>query len=110
MKKLTTVLALGALTLGLLQPAGAGPTQGGVTSDNVEYIGHVAFEVGTATGARVVGQYLYVTSWRSFSIYDVEDPLNPQLVSMTPYAEEVEGFRFENEDVGTNGKILIMSE
>jgi hypothetical protein len=55
---------------------------------------------------------MYVTSWRSFSIYDVSAPENPQLLSTTPYAKDAgnDGFRFENEDVATNGKILVMSE
>ena len=71
---------------------------------------HVPFEVGTATGARtfkVKGkEYLLVTSWKSFSIYDLKDPLNPALVGTpTPF-----GFKFENEDVSTNGRIMLFSE
>jgi LVIVD repeat len=109
MRRATAFVAV-ALMVALGLPAAAGPTAGGVTSDNVEYVDYVPFEIGTATGARLVGKYLYVTSWRGFSIYDVSDATAPELMSTTPYAEEVEGFRFENEDVGTNGKILVMSE
>jgi hypothetical protein len=78
----------------------------------VEYVGYIPFEVGTATGARIIGKYMYVTSWRSFSIYDVSDPENPSRLSTTAYATDVgnDGFRFENEDVATDGKILVMSE
>jgi hypothetical protein len=85
--------------------ASAGPTQGGFASDNVEYAGFIPFEAGTAIGARVIGKFLYVTTWKSFSIYDVSDPLNPQRLSTTPF-----GFQFENEDVDTNGKIMLFSE
>lgn len=105
MKKLGSVLAVLALALAGLQPAGAGPTAGGFASDNVEYVGYVPFQVGTATGAKVVGKFLYVTSWREFSIYDVSDPTSPELLSTTPF-----GFKFENEDVATNGKIMLFSE
>jgi hypothetical protein len=105
MRKITALLAFGCLMLGLLQPAGAGPTAGGIASDNVEYVTFVPFEVGTATGARAVGNYLYVTSWKTFSIYDIEDPANPTLITTEPF-----GFAFENEDVGTNGKIMLFSE
>ena len=80
-------------------------TPGGFTSKDVEYLKYVPFEIGTATGARIVGKHLYVTSWRSFSIYDISDPENPVLQSTTPF-----GFQFENEDVATNGKILLFSE
>lgn len=100
------LLGLLALPVGLAAglPATAGPVEG-FTSPNVEYVRHVPFEVGTATGAKVIGKYLYVTSWKNFSIYDLSDPLNPALVSTTPF-----GFKFENEDVATNGKILLFSE
>jgi hypothetical protein len=98
-------LGLAAAMVPAGTPAGAGPTQGGVTSDNVEYLGHVPFEVGSATGAKVIGKFMYVTSWKSFSIYDVSDPLNPQRLVTEPF-----GFKFENEDVATNGEIMLFSE
>ena len=105
MRKLGAIIAALVLPLSTLQSAGAGPTEGGITSDNVEYVAHVPFQVATATGAKVVGKYLYVTSWREFSIYDVSDPLSPELLSTTPF-----GFKFENEDVATNGQIMLFSE
>lgn len=105
LKRIFTLLALAGLLTAGLPAAKAGPSLGGISSDNVEWVQHIPFEVGTATGARVIGKYLYVTSWKSFSIYDVSDPLAPQLMSFTPF-----GFAFENEDVATNGKILIFSE
>ena len=85
--------------------AAAGPGPEGVTSDNVEHVAFVPFEVGTATGAKVVGDYLYVTSWKSFSIYDISDPLDPVQLSQTNF-----GFKFENENVSTNGKIMLFAE
>ncbi|MDQ3958496.1 MAG: hypothetical protein M3273_09265, partial [Actinomycetota bacterium] len=88
-----------------LPAATAGPGTYGVTSDNVEHIAFVPFEVGTATGAKVVGKYLYVTSWKSFSIYDISDPLEPKQLSQTHF-----GFKFENENVSTNGEIMLFAE
>ena len=105
MKRLIGIAALIAMSLGLLPAANAGTSEGGVSSDNVEWLQHVPFEVGSATGAKVIGDYLYVTSWKAFSIYDVSDPLAPTRLSTTPF-----GFKFENEDVATNGKILLFSE
>jgi hypothetical protein len=86
-------------------PARGEPTAGGFASNRVEFIRNVPLEAGTATGARLVGKYLYLTSWKSFSIYDVSDPLNPDLISFTPV-----GLQFENEDVSANGRILLFSE
>lgn len=105
MKRIAALACVTSMTLGGLSPAGAGPTAGGFTSDNIEYVRHVPFDLGTATGARLIGKYLYVTSWRNFSIYEVSDPLDPTLLSTTPF-----GFAFENEDVATDGNILLFSE
>lgn len=100
-----SVLALAALPSARAQEVIPGVSTGGFTSAHVHHVKFIPFEVGTATGARVVGHYLFVTSWRSFSIYDIIDPLNPALISTTPI-----GFMFENEDVSTDGRILLFSE
>jgi hypothetical protein len=85
--------------------AWAGPSAGGYSSDNVTYVGFVPFEVGTATGANVFGKFMVVTGWRSFSIYKISDPRSPELISTVPF-----GFKFENEDVATDGDIMLFSE
>lgn len=109
LRRFTAVPLLAALLLPLAPQsaghAGRPPGPAGLSSDDVEHVLHLPLEAGTATGMRVVGRHLYVTSWRSFSIYDVSDPLSPRHLSTTPF-----GFAFENEDVATNGKILIFSE
>ncbi|MFN2388192.1 MAG: LVIVD repeat-containing protein [Actinomycetota bacterium] len=103
MRRLAALLAL-PLLMTALPAATAGPTAGGVASDNVEYVGFVPFEVGSSTGATIVGKYMYLTSWKNISIYDISQPEAPALLDIEPI-----GFRFENEDVATNGKILIFS-
>jgi hypothetical protein len=106
MKLKRVVAMLGAsLLLAGLTPAQGAPSQGGFASDNVEYAGYVPFEVGTATGANIIGKYMYVTSWKAFSIYDISDPLAPERLVTRPF-----GFKFENENVASNGKILVFSE
>ena len=113
MRKLFTSIAGCCLLLGGLTGATAGPTDG-FNSENVEYVGYVPFEAGTATGAKAIGKYLYVTSWKDFSIYDISDPEAPALLSKTLFVEDTAdqgtGFRFENEDVATNGRILVFSQ
>jgi hypothetical protein len=91
---------------------------GGFSSKNVEYIGFLPFEEGSgepvpgqpqetvsATGANIRGDYMYLTSWKNISIYDISKPLKPKLTAFLPI-----GFMFENENVATNGKILLFSE
>jgi hypothetical protein len=107
MRKL--VGALTALVLGVAPayaaPLGALDDPTGVTSDNVTFVKTVPFDAGGATGARLVGKHLYVAGATSFSIYDVSDAENPELLSHT-----VTGFQFANEDVDTNGRILLLSD
>lgn len=100
------VLAL-ALSVGAAAPAPAapGPGEAGVMSPNVQHVATLPLEQGTATGAQLVGKTFFVTSWRSLSIYDVSKPLAPVLLSRTPL-----GFQFENENVSTNGRILLIAE
>lgn len=106
MRMRTLAVILGVLLLATpAHPREIGPSLGGNSSDNVEWIKHVPFDAVTATGARLVGKYLYVTSWRNFSIYDVSDVLDPRLVTTVPF-----GFQFQNEDVSTNGSIMLFSE
>ncbi|HET7483454.1 MAG TPA: hypothetical protein VFK89_11395 [Actinomycetota bacterium] len=115
MKRLFAALLSLGLLVGLAPTGSAGPSAGGLSSDNIEYLSSVPFEQSTTTGARVIGKYLYVTSWKSWSIYDISDPENPQMLSVTPFAQDSatnqgDPARFENEDVATNGKILVFSE
>lgn len=106
MKRFLSCLAAAGLVVAAVPGAGAGPTAGGIASDDVEYVTYVPFEVGTATGADIFGKYMIVTSWRSFSIYDISNPESPQLLGRpVPF-----GFKFENENVSTNGKIMLFSE
>lgn len=104
--RLSALISVLAATILPVADAAPGPSAGGVASDNVTYVTTVPFEAGAAlTGARLVGDYLYVAGARSFSIYDVSDPVAPALESITPT-----GPNFPNEDVDTNGKIMLVSD
>jgi hypothetical protein len=95
-----------ALAKAQFQKVSALPGELGATSSpNVEYLGSVPSEGASATGGKLVGRYFYVTGWNSFSIYDVADPVHPRLMSKTTFP-----FRFENEDVATDGRILLYSD
>src|SRR3954452_855884 len=95
----TALLAVGA-------PA-AHATKSGpdyVASDNVQYVTSDRLP-GDGVGARVVGKYLYVTTTKGLSIYDIQkDPAHPQKIGF-----ETMDVEFENEEVPTNGKVLGIS-
>ncbi len=100
--------AAGMLAAGLVAGLGtvaAGPTPGGFTSTDVEWLSYVPFDIGTATGLTVRNDLAFVTSWRAVSVYDIKDVRNPQLLSTVPF-----GFRFENEDVSGNDELLLFAE
>ena len=108
MRKLVGLVAIMAL-ITMIPGAQAGPTPGGYASDNVEYVDFIPFEGGTTTGANFwrngKDHYMIITGWDNFSIYNITDPTAPVLESITPF-----GFKFENEDVATNGEIMLFSE
>lgn len=108
LKALALVLSL-CLSLVPMALAGAREidpsTSTGISASNVEWVTTIPLEAGTWTGARVFEEHLYVAGSKSFSIYDISDPESPQLLSITPI-----GFQFVNEDVDTNGEILLLSD
>ncbi|HYP22456.1 MAG TPA: hypothetical protein VEV43_02685 [Actinomycetota bacterium] len=107
MRKLA--LAATALLISAVAPAatavrGGPPLGPHFSSPNVEYLGHVPLENDTA-GARVVGRYLFVTTSRALTIYDLKDPLGPVKAGWTPMPQSP---YFPQEDVDTNGRILLV--
>jgi hypothetical protein len=81
-----------------------GPSSGGISSDNVEYIRHIPISI-DGVGGRVVGNYFYTNDQNKIMIFDVEDPLDPVLTDFYPLPQE---WLFSREDLDTNGKILVM--
>ena len=79
--------------------------QESVTSETVEFVKHIPFDLQSAIASDKHGDYLYLTGTRAISIYDVSQPLDPQLVGHMPL-----GYEWQNEDVSTNGKLLLVSE
>lgn len=83
---------------------GLAPGPGYFASDNVEYVGYVPLENDTA-GARIVGKNLYITTARGLTIYDLSDPVAPERMGSVILFQEP---YFAEEDVDTNGKILLI--
>ena len=57
-------------------PAAALPEA--VLSPSVEHLGSIQQDVGLTTGAKVVGNRMFVTSGKNISIYDMSDPGAPR--------------------------------
>jgi hypothetical protein len=75
-----------------------------VSSDNVEYLGSLKEDVGLTTGARVIGDRLFVTSAKNISIYDISTPEYPERLGSLKV-----NLSWENEEVPTNGNVLVFA-
>src|SRR5258705_9315696 len=99
----TAVAVTTALTTAPLAAANqSGPDW--VSSDNVEYLGSIKQDVALTTGAKAVGNRLYVTSGKNITIYDISKPETPQTLSSMKM-----NTAWENEEVPTNGKVLAVA-
>jgi hypothetical protein len=106
MKKLmAAIAAISLMGLGAVPTAGAGPSPGGISSDQVEWVKHVPFTGPSGSGGRLVGKYFYALDQNKLTIYDTTDPLNPTPVGFLPNPHEP---IFTREDIDTNGKILLL--
>ena len=106
MRKLVILVAAMALSASAIaaSPAGAGPSAGGLSSDNVEWIKHIPISI-DGVGGRVVGKYFYTNDQNKIMIFDLKDPLDPQMVGVMPMPQE---WLFSREDIDTNGKIMVV--
>lgn len=103
MRRVSLIVSVLALALtGAPAPAVPPVVGGAVASSNVDLVGNVP-DVG-AIGAKIIGDTMYVTTVAGLQIYDLSLGLGvPVPVGSLPLAH------FENEDVDTNGEILLIS-
>ena len=104
-----------ALLAGLTLLAVGGPTAGaadetwsrqptGWSNGPIEHRLTIPLD-GTGVGGTIHEGFLYVSTFRSFSIYDVSDPALPVLASHMPL-----GVQLINEGPQTNGEILLLND
>lgn len=104
MKKLSLVAALSALVLSTLAHV---PSAGAVgVGENIEWVGTVPLTNDSA-GAIRHGDWFYVTTSTTLQIYDISDPVSPSLMSVLPF---VQSPQFAQEDLDTNGEILLIDD
>lgn len=95
------ILALALPALALVPPAEAVGF-----GSNVEWVGTVPLTNDSA-GGRKFGNYFYVTTSTALHILDISDPVNPVRVGLLQFSQDPQ---FAEEDVDTNGKILLIDD
>src|SRR3954452_21116403 len=108
MRALPAAFVTSLMLLAVAAPASAEPPApalpDAVMSDNVEYLGSIKQDIGLTTGAKVIGNRLFVTSGKNISIYDISNPASPQGLGSLHA-----NVAWENEEVPTNGKVLAVA-
>lgn len=94
------------LTLALPALALIPPAQAVGFGQNVEWLGTVPLTNDSA-GGRKFGNYFYVTTSTALHILDISDATNPVRVGLLQFTQEPQ---FAEEDVDTNGKILLIDD
>lgn len=95
------------LAVGSVAPVGAktaGPTANGIATDNVEHLKHIPLAQ-NGVGGRLIGDYFYMNDQNKVMIFDVSDPLDPQMTGFVLMPQE---WQFSREDIDGNGKILVV--
>jgi hypothetical protein len=110
-RKIWALLLAGLMvgSLGIAEAAPAdldvdGPSAGGISSDNVEFIKHVPLSV-DGVGGRLIGKYFYTNDAQKIMIFDVSDPVNPELTGSILMPQEI---ILNREDLDGNGDILVV--
>ena len=105
MRKLAIPIAA-AVAAGALvgSPAAGGPTTGGLATDNIEHVRHIPLAQ-NGVGGRLIGKWFYMNDQNKVMIWDVSDPLDPQMTGFVPMPQE---WQFSREDIDGNGKILVV--
>jgi hypothetical protein len=98
-------LCLAAASSVVVTGAQAEPGPGYFASGNVEYVSSMPIH-SDGVGARIVGKYMYLTTERDLTIYDISKPAAPERVGFLLFTPPQE-FYFPEEDVDTNGHILL---
>ena len=105
-RRVHALLPAAAVAMSLLAglPAGAGPTTGGLATDNVEHVRHVPIAQ-NGVGGRLIGKHFYMNDQNKIMIFDVTDPVDPQLTGTVAMPQE---WQFSREDIDGNGEILVV--
>ena len=112
MKRIAILLSALAVSGAVAVPANSapvpegldGPSAGGISTDNVEFIRHIPLST-NGVGGRLIDGYFYTNDQNKIMIFDVSTPEDPQLTGVLPMPQE---WLLSREDLDGNGDILVV--
>ncbi|MEA2516731.1 MAG: hypothetical protein QOG16_569 [Actinomycetota bacterium] len=112
MKRISLLVAMAlAIAVLVVPPSSAatyslldGPSGGGLSSDNVEWIRHVPLAQ-DGVGGRLIDGWFYANDQNKIMIFDIKNPEDPQMVGFLPMPQEV---YLSREDLDGNGELLVV--
>ncbi len=103
-KTLASIVTAVALVAAPAAQAGSAGPGAHFSSENVEWITNMPLAT-DSSGANFVGNFMYITTSRDLTIYDISQPESPQRMGFLALPQQP---YFAEEDVDTNGKILLV--
>ena len=105
MRKAFSVLVSLALVASAFSATASGePTPNGMATSNVEHVRHIPLSQ-NGVGGRLIGKWFYMNDQNKVMVWDVSDPLDPQMTGFVPMPQE---WQFSREDIDGNGRILVV--
>jgi signal peptidase I len=105
MRKISLLMAAVALlTLAAPVVGQAGPSAGGISTDNVEFIRNIPLST-NGVGGRIIDGWFYTNDQNKIMIFDLENPEDPTLTGILPMPQE---WLLSREDLDGNGEILVV--
>ena len=104
MRKISFLMALALSTLALAVPGSAGPSAGGISTDNVEFIRNIPLST-NGVGGRIIDGWFYTNDQNKIMIFDISTPEDPALTGVLPMPQE---WLLSREDLDGNGEILVV--
>src|SRR5688500_3625465 len=112
MKRISLLVAMALAAAVLVVPPSSasvfsaidGPSGGGLSSDNVEWVRHVPLAI-DGVGGRLIDGWFDANDQNKIMIFDIKNPEDPQMVGFLPMPQEV---YLSREDIDGNGELLIV--
>jgi len=98
----TSLLLIGVTAVRMPASAG-GVSEGGISSDNVEWVGNLRPLIGSATGSGRHGDFIYMTDEVRLYVIDASEPLTPRVRSSLVLGGVVPN----DTRIATNGRIAV---